>query len=258
MPAGLITAIHYVGTPNTLTAMYRGDDAGDERRADASARAQLLDDRAARARSPASRSSSACRSRARDGSRRRPSRCSTRSRSAFLLYLVVEIAQNAIVPISRGLDAWHAGAAAFPAALIAVFVVGLLIGLVGLGSAATHFTRQRRSARRDIRSCSRAHRDRHRRAQLRRGARDRRVRGVGSDRGCARADRRLRTAQCDRRLRRRGAADRARRARRGRRSASPASSRAARRSSARSSATASTRRRSPCSSSRSPSARSSS
>ena len=41
-----------------------------------------------------------------------------------------------------GLDAWHAGGGAFPAALIAVFVAGLLIGLVGLGSAATHFTRQ--------------------------------------------------------------------------------------------------------------------
>ena len=60
----------------------------------------------------------------------------------ILLYLVVEIAQNAIVPISQALNAWHAGAGAFPIALVAVFVAGLLIGLVGLGSAATHFTRQ--------------------------------------------------------------------------------------------------------------------
>jgi ZIP family zinc transporter len=60
----------------------------------------------------------------------------------ILLYLVVEIAQNAIAPVSAGLNAWHAGNGAFPATLIAVFVVGLAIGLVGLGSAATHFTRQ--------------------------------------------------------------------------------------------------------------------
>ncbi len=37
----------------------------------------------------------------------------------ILLYLVVEIAQNAIVPISQGLNAWHAGAGAFPAAAVA-------------------------------------------------------------------------------------------------------------------------------------------
>ena len=60
----------------------------------------------------------------------------------ILLYLVVEIAQNAITPISQALGAWHAGAAAFPVALVAVFVVGLAVGLVGLGSAATHFTRK--------------------------------------------------------------------------------------------------------------------
>jgi ZIP family zinc transporter len=60
----------------------------------------------------------------------------------ILLYLVVEIAQNAIAPITQALNAWHAGSVGFPAGLIAVFVAGLLIGLVGLGSAATHFTRQ--------------------------------------------------------------------------------------------------------------------
>ena len=41
----------------------------------------------------------------------------------ILLYLVVEIAQNAIVPISRGLNAWHAGAAPFPRRVV-VFVAG--------------------------------------------------------------------------------------------------------------------------------------
>ena len=55
----------------------------------------------------------------------------------ILLYLVVEIAQNAIAPIAQGVTSWHGGAGGFPYALIAVFVIGLLTGLVGLGSAAT-------------------------------------------------------------------------------------------------------------------------
>jgi ZIP family zinc transporter len=57
----------------------------------------------------------------------------------ILIYLVVEIAQNAIVPIRAGMDAWHAGAAGFPTGLILVFVLGLAIGLVGLGSGAQAF-----------------------------------------------------------------------------------------------------------------------
>ena len=40
----------------------------------------------------------------------------------ILLYLVIEIAQNAIVPISQSVNAWHDGAGPFPVALIAVFV----------------------------------------------------------------------------------------------------------------------------------------
>lgn len=138
MPAGLITAIHYLGTPNTLAAMYP-----------AMMRASTTPTRAlgfwptvllgaiagftiflglpiARAR------------------RLSPQTVALLNALAIgiLLYLVVEIAQNAIAPISTGLNAWHAGAGAFPLALVAVFVLGLLIGLVGLGSAATHFTRQ--------------------------------------------------------------------------------------------------------------------
>jgi zinc transporter, ZIP family len=60
----------------------------------------------------------------------------------ILLYLVIEIAQNAIVPISQGVTAWHDGAGSFPVALIVVFVLGLLIGLVGLGSLATMLTKR--------------------------------------------------------------------------------------------------------------------
>ncbi|MFZ0032088.1 MAG: multicopper oxidase domain-containing protein [Candidatus Cybelea sp.] len=138
MPAGLITAIHYLGTPNTLVAMYR-------------------------AMMPASAPSSHGLSfwttvllgaiagftiflglpiaRAR---RLSPQTVALLNALAIgiLLYLVVEIAQNAIVPISQALNSWHAGAGAFPFALVAVFIAGLMIGLVGLGSAATHFTRK--------------------------------------------------------------------------------------------------------------------
>jgi ZIP family zinc transporter len=60
----------------------------------------------------------------------------------ILLYLVIEIAQNAIAPIEQGVTSWHNGAGGFPVALIAVFVIGLLTGLVGLGSAATMLTKR--------------------------------------------------------------------------------------------------------------------
>ncbi len=138
MPAGLIAAIHYAGTPNTLASMYRAmlPTAGSTTRALSFGETVLLGAVAgftiflglpiARAR------------------RLTPQTVALLNALAIgiLLYLVVEIAQNAIAPISRGLNAWHAGAAAFPIAPIAVFVIGLMIGLVGLGSAATHVTRK--------------------------------------------------------------------------------------------------------------------
>ena len=138
MPAGLITAIHYAGTPNTLVSMYRAmtPAAGPSTRALSFWTTVLLGAVAgftiflglpiARAR------------------RLSPERIALLNALAIgiLLYLVVEIAGNAIAPIAQGLNAWHSHAGAFPFALVAVFVLGLLLGLVGLGSAATHFTRQ--------------------------------------------------------------------------------------------------------------------
>ncbi len=60
----------------------------------------------------------------------------------ILIYLVIEIAQNAIFPITTGIIAWHTSGGAFPLALLIVFVGGLLIGLVGLGSLATQMTKR--------------------------------------------------------------------------------------------------------------------
>jgi len=137
MPSGLITAIHYVGTPNTLTTMSRAmKPAAPAGNALSFWMTVLLGAIAgftiflglpvARAR------------------RLSPHTVALLNALAIgiLLYLVVEIAQNAIAPISQGLAAWHSGSAVFPAGLIAVFVIGLLIGLVGLGSGATNFTRK--------------------------------------------------------------------------------------------------------------------
>ncbi len=138
MPSGLITAIHYSGTPNTLTAMYRAmmPAAPPAKRALGFGMTVLLGAIAgftiflglpiARAR------------------RLSPHAVALLNALAIgiLLYLVVEIAQNAIAPISQGLAAWHRGGGGFPFGLIVVFVAGLLVGLVGLGSAATHATRQ--------------------------------------------------------------------------------------------------------------------
>lgn len=138
MPAGLITAIHYIGTPDTLVSMYRAmmPAARSPVRALSFWTTVLLGAIAgftiflglpiARAR------------------RLTPQTVALLNALAIgiLLYLVVEIAQNAIVPISQGLRGWHAGAGAFPIVEVVVFIAGLLIGLVGLGSAATHLTRQ--------------------------------------------------------------------------------------------------------------------
>ena len=60
----------------------------------------------------------------------------------ILLYLVIEIAQNAIAPIQSGIATWRLGTATFPFVIVGVFVIGLLLGLVGLGSMATMLTKK--------------------------------------------------------------------------------------------------------------------
>lgn len=140
MPDGLVTAIHYVGTPNVFDgmakAMMSSTSASNPPKALDFKTTVLLGAIAgftiflglpiARAR-----------------------RVSTRMMAllnalaiGILVYLVVEIAQNATVPISQAVALWRAGGAAFPAALVAALIAGFLLGLVGLGSFATQMTKR--------------------------------------------------------------------------------------------------------------------
>ena len=61
----------------------------------------------------------------------------------ILVFLVVEIAGNATTPLMRSLEAWHAGAPFQQAALLSIaYVGGLFAGLVGLGTLATRLTKR--------------------------------------------------------------------------------------------------------------------
>jgi zinc transporter, ZIP family len=138
MPDGLITAIHYAGTPNTLASMYPAmmPAAAAHPHALSFLTTVLLGAIAgftiflglpvARAQRLSQQTVAVLNAIA----------------IGILLYLVVEIAQNAIAPIAQAVDAWHGAAGPFPATPIAVFILGLLAGLVGLGSAATHLSKR--------------------------------------------------------------------------------------------------------------------
>jgi len=58
----------------------------------------------------------------------------------ILVFLVVEITNNAIIPLKQGIIAWKGGAA-FPLAISAAMAAGLMIGLVALGVGATRLAR---------------------------------------------------------------------------------------------------------------------
>jgi FtsP/CotA-like multicopper oxidase with cupredoxin domain/zinc transporter ZupT len=142
MPAGLVTTIHYAGTPNKLAAMGAAM-MGAMPPAGGSAHAPLsfgvtallgafagltifLGLPIARAR------------------RLKPATIGALNAVAIgiLVYLIVEIAGRATTPLIAALDAWHRGATGgapspAPIATIVAYVAGLLVGLVGLGTAAT-------------------------------------------------------------------------------------------------------------------------
>lgn len=139
MPDGLITAIHYVGTPDTMRSMYSA----------------MMPAMTAAAKKPLGFLTTILLG-AIAGltiflglpiarSRRFSAQLVALLNAAavgILLYLVIEIARNATTPITQGINAWHNGLAPFPFAVTGVFVAGLLIGLVGLGSVATHISKR--------------------------------------------------------------------------------------------------------------------
>jgi zinc transporter, ZIP family len=138
MPDGLVSAIHYIGTPNTLASMY--DAMMPAMNASASKPLNFGMTVVLGAIAGFTIFLGLPIARARRASQQTIALLNALA-IGILLYLVIEIAQNAIRPIAQGVNAWHSGASAFPSLTIAVFVAGLLIGLVGLGSMATHLTR---------------------------------------------------------------------------------------------------------------------
>jgi ZIP family zinc transporter len=139
MPDGLITAIHYDGTPNTLLKMYQammpaaGAAAGKPLNFGTTVLLGAIAGLTIFFGLPIARTR---------GASAQTMALLNALAIGILLYLVIEIARGAINPIVQGVNAWHAGATPFPGLVSFVFVAGLLIGLVGLGSMATHFTRK--------------------------------------------------------------------------------------------------------------------
>jgi zinc transporter, ZIP family len=140
MPAGLITAIQYAGVPNRLQAMGPAMAVGMTMPAGSkpldfltTVILGLIAGLTIFVGLPIARTSKLS-----------PYKVGLLNALAIgiLLYLVIEIAQNAIGPISQAVTSWHNGVGSFPVALLAVFVGGLLIGLVGLGSFATMLTKR--------------------------------------------------------------------------------------------------------------------
>lgn len=148
MPDGLITAIHYLGTPNTMTAMQ------DEMMRAMPMTATGIGTAAG---IPGNRLSfwTTVGLGAFAGLTIFLGLPIARARhlklgqinilNAFaigiLAYLVIEIATGAVGPVSQAVVAWHRAALPFPFALSAALAAGLLIGLVGLGSISTTIVR---------------------------------------------------------------------------------------------------------------------
>ena len=139
MPAGLITAFHYSGTPNTfakmtdammpmmttgkrpplnfLQTLFLGAIAG---------LTIFLGLPIARARSLSPQVIALLNALA----------------VGILVYLVIEIARNATQPLTTAVAVWHAGQSAFPFAISIAYVAGLLLGLVGLGSMSMQYMKR--------------------------------------------------------------------------------------------------------------------
>ena len=154
MPDGLITSIHYIGTPDKTTAMY-----------DAMMRA--MPDQAKTMAGTTSQAPPAKLSFATTAllgafagltiflglpiaRAKKLSPIAINILNAFaigiLVYLVIEIASNAVIPIERAMTAWHQGSGAFPLSQIVALGAGLLLGLVGLGAVSTRLVKRHAGA----------------------------------------------------------------------------------------------------------------
>lgn len=139
MPDGLITALHYEGTPNTFASMQ----------------SSMMPLMTASAPAPLSMQKTLLLgaiagftiflglpiARAR---RLSPNVIALLNAVAIgiLVFLVVEIAQNATIPLTQAMAVWHAGQGAFPGWLVIGYTGGFLLGLVGLGSASMQFMKR--------------------------------------------------------------------------------------------------------------------
>jgi len=148
MPDGLITTIHYAGTPQRLNAM------------NAAMRMHMPGSSNGNPRGPLSFMTTALLgafagltiflglliARAR---RLSPDVIAALNALAIgiLVYLIVEIAGNATTPLVRSLASWQRGVtghgvvSALPLTMVLAYVGGLLLGLVGLGALATRFAK---------------------------------------------------------------------------------------------------------------------
>jgi zinc transporter, ZIP family len=156
MPDGLVTTIHYAGTPQRLDAM------------NAAMRMHMPTSSNGNPRAPLSFTATALLgafagltiflglpiARAR---RLSPDVVAALNALAIgiLVYLIVEIAGNATTPLVRSLASWqrgltgHGAAAPLPLAMLFAYVAGLLLGLVGLGALATRLAKSGASSAAD-------------------------------------------------------------------------------------------------------------
>ncbi|GAC1305014.1 MAG: hypothetical protein NVSMB21_06210 [Vulcanimicrobiaceae bacterium] len=143
MPDGLITALHYIGTSDTRTAMYdtmMSTMSGHDTVANGAptpntgklsfgttAMLGLFAGLTIFLGLPIARAK-----------KLKPATIGLLNAFAIgiLVFLVIEIAMNAIIPVNRSITAWHSGQP-FPFALVLALGGGLVLGLVGLGAAST-------------------------------------------------------------------------------------------------------------------------
>ena len=148
MPDGLITSLHYVGTPNKTTAMYTammdtmkgGDTVANGAPAPNAGKLSFGTTTLLGAFAGLTIFLGLPIARAK---KLKPATIGLLNAFAIgiLVYLVIEIAMNAIIPVNRAIVAWHTGAA-FPTALILALAVGLSLGLIGLGAVSTSIVKR--------------------------------------------------------------------------------------------------------------------